>query len=330
VFDFQPEITSGGTVVATYEADSAQWECIYTCGWVTANTYVGLDRPPRGGSDFFSAQPGDIPSACDGGDLNNVPQYPSPSPDGTRIVYTNCTVGNTPNTTVVSNMDGTNQQACGADDQPITDPSFSLDGSRIVEAEGGNDPGLWDYPSACPPASNAYVHALVPPSGTSFQSPRYVAGGRIFFVAIASGQKGGDVWSIPDSCGQNGTPCRFPADATQITHTNGDVLNVGWTSQSLVSSASSNPGGTTTTTNGGGGGGTTRSAPKARCTVPNLHGKTLKAAKKALKKAHCRAGKTSRKRSKKIRKGRVISSKPKAGKKLPNNAKVKLTLSKGR
>jgi hypothetical protein len=75
---------------------------------------------------------------------------------------------------------------------------------------------------------------------------------------------------------------------------------------------------------------TTTPPPKPKCKVPKLKGKTLKAAKKALKKAHCRAGKTSRKRSKKIRKGRVISSKPKAGKKLPNNAKVKLTLSKGR
>jgi hypothetical protein len=69
---------------------------------------------------------------------------------------------------------------------------------------------------------------------------------------------------------------------------------------------------------------------KPRCKVPRLRGKTLKAAKKALRKAHCRAGKVSRKRSKTIHKGRVISTKPKAGRKLPNGTKVKITLSRGR
>jgi hypothetical protein len=73
----------------------------------------------------------------------------------------------------------------------------------------------------------------------------------------------------------------------------------------------------------------TPTPPKPSCKVPKLKGKTLNAAKKALKKAHCAAGKTSRKRSKTVRKGRVISTKPKAGKKLANGAKVKLTLSKG-
>jgi hypothetical protein len=75
---------------------------------------------------------------------------------------------------------------------------------------------------------------------------------------------------------------------------------------------------------------TTPPPAKLSCKVPKLKGKTLAAAKKALKKAHCAPGKTSRKRSKTVRKGRVISTKPKAGKKLANGAKVKLTLSKGR
>ena len=67
---------------------------------------------------------------------------------------------------------------------------------------------------------------------------------------------------------------------------------------------------------------------KPGCRVPKLKGKTLKAAKKALKKAHCGVGKVTRKRSKAVRKGRVISSKPKAGKKLARGAKVALTVAR--
>jgi hypothetical protein len=75
---------------------------------------------------------------------------------------------------------------------------------------------------------------------------------------------------------------------------------------------------------------TTPPPAKPGCTVPKLKGKTLKAAKKALTKANCGAGKVSRKRSRTIHKGRVVSTTPKAGKKLANNSKVKITLSRGR
>jgi hypothetical protein len=72
------------------------------------------------------------------------------------------------------------------------------------------------------------------------------------------------------------------------------------------------------------------SKAKPRCKVPPLKGKTLKAARKALKKAHCRAGRVTRKRSRKIRKGRVVSTNPHARTLHPNGTKVKITLSKGR
>jgi hypothetical protein len=67
-----------------------------------------------------------------------------------------------------------------------------------------------------------------------------------------------------------------------------------------------------------------------RCVVPKLKGKTLKAAKKALRKAHCGLGKVSRAPSSKVRKGRVIAQKPRPGVKRRAGAKVALTLSKGK
>jgi uncharacterized delta-60 repeat protein len=66
------------------------------------------------------------------------------------------------------------------------------------------------------------------------------------------------------------------------------------------------------------------------CVVPKLKGKTLRAAKRALRKAHCSVGKVTRVFSARVRKSRVVAPKPRAGKKLAPGAKVKLQLSKGK
>ncbi|HKD95415.1 MAG TPA: IPT/TIG domain-containing protein [Gaiellaceae bacterium] len=65
------------------------------------------------------------------------------------------------------------------------------------------------------------------------------------------------------------------------------------------------------------------------CIVPKLKGKKVKAAKHALKKANCGVGKIKHKHSASVKKGHVISSKPKHGKHLPHGAKVKLVVSSG-
>jgi PASTA domain-containing protein/List-Bact-rpt repeat protein len=69
---------------------------------------------------------------------------------------------------------------------------------------------------------------------------------------------------------------------------------------------------------------------KALCVVPKLKGKTLKAAKRAIKRAHCAPGKVTNAFSARVKKGRVILQKPKPGKQLIAGSKVKLTLSKGK
>lgn len=64
------------------------------------------------------------------------------------------------------------------------------------------------------------------------------------------------------------------------------------------------------------------------CVVPNVVGKSLGAAKKALKKALCSVGKVKMVASSKA-KGHVVSQSPKHGKKLKQHGKVGLTVSKG-
>jgi uncharacterized delta-60 repeat protein len=65
------------------------------------------------------------------------------------------------------------------------------------------------------------------------------------------------------------------------------------------------------------------------CTVPKLKGKTFRAAKRALTKAHCSVGKRTRAFSSKVRKGRVIASKPGQGRTLARGARIRLQVSKG-
>jgi hypothetical protein len=67
--------------------------------------------------------------------------------------------------------------------------------------------------------------------------------------------------------------------------------------------------------------------PSPSCVVPRLRGKTLAAAKRALKKAHCAIGKVTKRVSKK-RPGRVISQSRRPGRKLRNGAKVGVVLAR--
>jgi beta-lactam-binding protein with PASTA domain len=69
---------------------------------------------------------------------------------------------------------------------------------------------------------------------------------------------------------------------------------------------------------------------KKQCKVPAVAGKTQAAAKKALKKANCAVGKVTKKSSKKVAKGKVISSNPKKGTTKKAGTKVKLTVSSGK
>jgi hypothetical protein len=70
--------------------------------------------------------------------------------------------------------------------------------------------------------------------------------------------------------------------------------------------------------------------PRPKCVVPKLKGKTLKAARRAIKSHACRVGRVRHAFSKRVKKGRVISQKPKPGRHLRRGAKVSLVLSKGR
>jgi hypothetical protein len=66
------------------------------------------------------------------------------------------------------------------------------------------------------------------------------------------------------------------------------------------------------------------------CVVPKLKGKTLAAAKRSLTTHGCQLGRVKHALSRTVRKGRVISQKPGAGKRLDHGAKVNLVVSRGK
>jgi hypothetical protein len=65
------------------------------------------------------------------------------------------------------------------------------------------------------------------------------------------------------------------------------------------------------------------------CIVPKLKGQTLKAAKNAIRKALCSVGKVREAASSNVKKGRVVSQKPKPGKRVQQRTRVALVVSKG-
>jgi alpha-tubulin suppressor-like RCC1 family protein len=69
---------------------------------------------------------------------------------------------------------------------------------------------------------------------------------------------------------------------------------------------------------------------KPQCLVPNMMGMTLAQAKQALAKANCRLGNVGQAFSSKVKRGRLLSQKPRAGARLVANAKVSVVLSAGK
>jgi PASTA domain len=67
-----------------------------------------------------------------------------------------------------------------------------------------------------------------------------------------------------------------------------------------------------------------------RCVVPNVKGKPIAGARRALRRANCRPGRVRKSHSASVRGGRVISQSPRAGARRAAGARVDLVLSKGR
>jgi uncharacterized delta-60 repeat protein len=67
-----------------------------------------------------------------------------------------------------------------------------------------------------------------------------------------------------------------------------------------------------------------------RCVVPNVKGKTLAKARRLLASKRCALGRVTRRYSRTVRRGRVISQRPSVGRRLPRGTRVHVKVSRGR
>jgi beta-lactam-binding protein with PASTA domain len=70
--------------------------------------------------------------------------------------------------------------------------------------------------------------------------------------------------------------------------------------------------------------------PPVRCLVPNVKNRPLATARRMISSRHCTIGTIRPAYSNRVKKGRVISQKPKPASLLPNHGKLTLVVSRGR
>jgi TolB protein len=283
---------------------------------------------------------------------------PAFSPDGKHLVLSRGTVGD--GDLFVVNVDGTGLKNVSNDPLRIDDePSWSPDGKRIAFA--GNpcflDEGTTPQGGPCVFAMNAdgsgktnltpeekrqecdpdnqlpgYSHAHHSDNPSWSPDGAKIAFTGVFDQCKVKSNAASDIWVMnPDGSGKQdlmsdeGTPDEQPA----------------WSPSGTEIAFVSDRDGTEGLFAIGSGGGTVERLTSGQdtqpdwgrtakpCVVPKLKNKKLAAARKLLTAAGCTPGKVTRKKGRKGRTGRVLSSKPKAGSSVPAWTKVALTLGRG-
>jgi hypothetical protein len=209
--------------------------------------------------------------------------------------------------------------ACSPATVPINDPSVctaSVDDSASSEVATGTV------------AFSGSASTFFPGGNTCTLTPR-TGGGASCTVGVESASSGsqsvtGAYAGDPTHSSSNGTGTFCAGDSSVCGGgTGGGGTGTGGT-------GGGTGGGTSGGTSGGGTGGGAGGGPttKVVCKVPKLKGKTLTQARRLLKRAHCRLGKVTRPH---LRKGQKVAlviamQKPKAGKTMPNGAKIAMRL----
>lgn len=221
---------------------------------------------------------------------------------------------------VASNDDG--PPACGGGSQV----AFSVNGGTTydIAVDGFDDDWgdfvlAWTRTDPPPPAPQPPTNSAIPtiagipkPGQTLTAAPGTWSG----TAPIAFGYQ----WQ---SCDRAGTSCVAKPGRTTSTYLisssdAGSTFRVVVTASNLAGSASATSAPTAVV----------QAAP-ARCKVPRLRAKTVAKARTLLRRAHCALGRVSYARSR-LRRGLIISQRPRAGASRPRGTKVKVVVSRGR
>jgi hypothetical protein len=292
--------------------------------------------------------------------LNATGDRPDWSPDGTKIAFDDA------EDIYVMNADGTDVTRLTTDPGQDTDPSFSPDGEKIIYAHETSAAACCNIYEMS--ATGTGQTPLTAPSSYSFSPVWSPDGKKIAFIGYASfnrlytmnadgsgvtplvsnagdspaspswqrlqtltvskaGSGVGTVTSNPVgiSCGATCSHGYNQGTSVTLTATPGHLSTfAGW------SGACSGTNTCTVTTDAATTVTATFNLVPNTCLVPNLKGKTLAAAKRSIKAHHCSPGRVTSATSPTIKKGPVISQKPKPGTRLVARAKVRLVVSIGR
>jgi uncharacterized repeat protein (TIGR01451 family) len=186
----------------------------------------------------------------------------------------------------------------------VTDLSASISASVVKTTKGGEVTYALQVKNNGPERASGVTLSDTLPSGQSLLS-----------AATSQGSCSG---TTAVSCALGVLKSGAGASVTlKVSATPGTVTNSGTVSSQATDTNSGNNSATATVT-----------IPKP-CTVPKLKGKKLKKAKKALRAAHCKPGKVSRRYSRKVKKGRVVRAGRHRGTVLLAGSKVNLSVSRG-
>jgi len=126
-------------------------------------------------------------------------------------------------------------------------PEWSSNGTRLAVLQGAEERGIWTFGAEAGPSNHAVFALKDPvqlgksePMKSTFSGVSWIGNSTIVFAAE------GNIWMIPATCGSDGTPCEFPANATRLT-SDGKDGSPSWTSstQPLVPPATNSGGGST-------------------------------------------------------------------------------------
>ena len=286
-------------------------------------------------NDIFSmSATGANPTNLTNGQLGFQPTF---TPAGTKIVFSRNDPPNQPESDIfIMNPNGSGAVSLTggspADDQ---NPNVSPDGTKIIfgSTRDGGDFDIFSMNingsnpvNLTPTNTTADNNAYFSPNGQQIAFQRVVAGQTDVFVMNADGSGATNLTNDPAAEGQPA----FSPDGTKISYTRVDggdqdvfVMNADGSDKTNLT-----PGNATSDREA-----EWQPIPLAgqgQCIVPDVVGLKKGKAKKAIVAANCTVGTTKKKFSKKVKKKKVIKSKPKAGTTLPAGSTVDLKDSKGK
>lgn len=305
--------TNGGTTWSTPAVVTPATAEGKTAGTGAAQWQPWSQVAPDGSAfyvGYYDRQYGTGTSYCETSGCNDITlaTITNPATATPTIAYTRITNASMPN--LVATGTGANSLEAG----------FLGDYMWVATDSAGHPKLVW--------ADTRPISGTTPEEDVYFAAPRDLPTSSVTVSVIGSGQ--GHVISDPEGidCEVNTCSADFPYGSTVQLSPEPSATSdfTGWGGDCLSAALGLC---TLTMTSDHATSAVFEATPPKKCIVPFVIGKTVSQAKHAIIKAGCKPGKVIRKSSASVKKNRVISTSPEAGKVVKLGTHVKITVSKG-